>query len=146
VRKLVSTLALAAVAALAVASVALGGHRAPVMIGAKLTAAEEVPAQVVKDAKAKGSFTGDITGSKLTWTLTFSGLTGPATAAHIHMAGMGAAGPVVVPLCGPCKSGAKGSATLTAAALKALKTHKLYVNVHTAKNPDGEIRGQISQG
>ncbi len=145
-RKLVSTLALAAVAALAVASVALGGHRAPVMIGAKLTAAEEVPAQVVKDAKAKGSFTGDITGSKLTWTLTFSGLTGPATAAHIHMAGMGAAGPVVVPLCGPCKSGAKGSATLTAAALKALKTHKLYVNVHTAKNPDGEIRGQISQG
>jgi len=147
VKKLVSTLALVAVAALAAASLAFGGHRAsPVMIGAKLTAAEEVPAQVVKDTKAKGSFTGDITGKTLTWSLTFSGLTGPATAAHIHMAAMGASGPVVVPLCGPCKSGVKGTATLSAALLSALKTHKLYVNVHTAKNPNGEIRGQVAQG
>lgn len=145
-RKLVSALALGAVAALVVSSLALGGRRAPIMIGAKLTAAEEVPAQVVKNTKAHGSFTGDITGKKLTFTLTFTGLTGPATAAHIHLAGMGKAGPVVVPLCGPCKSPVKGTATLSASVLAALPKHNLYVNVHTAKNPAGEIRGQVAKG
>ena len=146
-KKLVSALALGAVAALVVASLALAGHRAsPVKVGAALTAAGEVPAQVVKDTKAKGSFAGQITGKKLTWTLTFSGLTGPATAAHIHMGGMHQSGPVVVPLCGPCKAKESGTATLTAAVLKALKVHKLYVNVHTAKNAAGEIRGQVAQG
>ncbi len=146
-RKLVSALALGALAALVVASLALGGRRAsPIMIGAKLTAAEEVPAQVVKNTKAHGSFTGDITGKKLTFTLTFTGLTGPATAAHIHLAGMGKSGPVVVPLCGPCKSPVKGTATLTASVLAALPKHDLYVNVHTAKNPAGEIRGQVAKG
>ena len=136
-------LVLAAVAA-AIAASALAAN--PIMIAAKLTAKEEVPAQTVKNTKASGSFTGDITGSKLTWTLKFSGLTGPATAAHIHLGGMGAAGNVVVPLCGPCKSPLKGTATLTKALLNALKTHKLYVNVHTKKNPNGEIRGQLAEG
>ena len=53
---------------------------------------------------------------------------------------------MVVPLCGPCKSPMKGTATLTKALLKDLKNHKLYVNVHTAKNPNGEIRGQLATG
>jgi hypothetical protein len=144
VKKLASALVAAAVAALVAASLALGGGASQVMVGAKLTAAAEVPVQVVKNTKAKGSFAGEVAGKKLTWRLTFSGLSGPATAAHIHMAATGKSGPVVVPLCGPCKSGAKGSATLTASLLKALKKHLLYVNVHTAKNPAGEIRGQLS--
>jgi len=145
VKKPASALAAAAVAALVAASLALGGRASEIMLGAKLTAAAEVPAQVVKDTKAKGSFTGDLAGKKLTWRLTFSGLTGPATAAHIHMGAAGKSGPVVVALCGPCKSGAKGTATLTASVLKALKKHLLYVNVHTGKNPNGEIRGQLSE-
>jgi CHRD domain len=56
---------------------------------------------------------------------------------------------VLVPLCGTtpaCKSGVSGSITITAAMKTAIKSHLLYVNVHTAKNPAGEIRGQISVG
>lgn len=144
-RKLVLLLLAGTVAALAVTAYAgAARHANPIMIAAKLTAKEEVPPQVVKNTKASGSFTGDITGHKLTWTLKFSGLTGPATAAHIHLGAMGVSGNVVVPLCGPCKSPRHGTATLSAALLKDLKVHKLYVNVHTAKNPNGEIRGQLA--
>jgi CHRD domain len=147
VRKLVTLVLAGVLAALAVTAFAgAARHANPIMIAAKLTAKEEVPKQVVKNVKATGSFTGDITGTKLTWTLKFSRLTGAATAAHIHLGAMGASGNVVVPLCGPCKSSVKGTATLTKALLKDLKTHKLYVNVHTAKNPSGEIRGQLAEG
>jgi hypothetical protein len=70
-----------------------------------------------------------------------------AIAAHIHLGKTGKAGNVVVPLCAnaKCKSGVHGSATLTAAVLKALTTDGTYVNVHTAKNPNGEIRGQVAR-
>lgn len=57
----------------------------------------------------------------------------------------GKAGGVSVPLCGPCKSGVSGTATLTAAQKKAILGGGAYVNVHTAKNPSGEIRGQITK-
>jgi hypothetical protein len=145
VRKLVTLVLAGTLAALAVTAFAGASRNAsPIMIAAKLTAKQEVPKQVVKNAKASGSFTGDITGTKLTWTLKFSHLTGPATAAHIHLGAMGVSGNVVVPLCTPCKSPVKGTAKLTKALLKDLKVHKLYVNVHTAKNPNGEIRGQLS--
>ncbi|HET7566946.1 MAG TPA: CHRD domain-containing protein [Gaiellaceae bacterium] len=144
-KKLASGLALVVLAALVAASLATAGHAKQVEVTAALTAKQEVPAQVVKDAKAKGAFTGTLVGSKLKWKLTFSGLTGPASAAHIHLGGMGKAGNVLVALCGPCTNGQKGTATLTAAAAKALKKHLAYVNVHTAKNPNGEIRGQLSE-
>jgi hypothetical protein len=58
---------------------------------------------------------------------------------------MGKAGNVVIPLCAPCKSGVHGKATLSASLKRALAHHKLYVNVHTAKNPNGEIRGQLAE-
>jgi hypothetical protein len=82
----------------------------------------------------------------LKWKLTFAKLTGPASAAHIHMAAKGKAGAVVVPLCGPCTSAVTGTATITPALLAAFNKHLLYVNVHTAKNPNGEIRGQLARG
>ena len=72
-------------------------------------------------------------------------MTGPATAAHIHMGAVGKAGNVVIALCTPCKSGVHGKKTLSRAVKKALIHHKLYVNVHTAKNPNGEIRGQLAK-
>ena len=144
-KKLVSIGAAAAVAALALAALSAAGTRTVMGVTAALTAKEEVPAQVVKNTKAHGQFTGRLNGGKLTWTLTFAGLTGQATAAHIHLGGMGKSGNVVVPLCGPCKSPVKGTATLSKALLQDLKTHKLYVNVHTKKNPNGEIRGQLAE-
>lgn len=143
-KKLV-TLAAVAAAALVAAAFAAAGRNAAITVGTQLTAKQEIPAQTVKDAAASGSFAGKIVGNKLTYTLTFKGLTGAATAAHIHLGGMGKSGNVVVPICGPCKSPVKGSATLSKALLTDLKTHKLYVNVHTAKNPAGEIRGQLAE-
>jgi hypothetical protein len=87
----------------------------------------------------------DTTTKKLTYTVTFQGLSGPATAAHFH----GPAGPdanagVVVPIGGKDPtSPVTGSATLTDAQMKELEDGKWYVNVHTAANPAGEIRGQV---
>ncbi len=116
---------------------------APIHLRAVLNAAQEVPKQVVKAPAAAGTFTGTLTGKKLSWSLAFRKLTGKATAAHIHLGKPGKAGPVAVPLCGPCSSGAKGTATLTAAQVKAILGGGTYVNVHTAKNPAGEIRGPL---
>ncbi len=62
------------------------------------------------------------------------------------MAAKGKAGNVVVSICAPCKSGVTGTAKVTPALLSAFKKHLLYVNVHTAKNPGGEIRGQLARG
>lgn len=101
----------------------------------------------VKGAKAgaAGRFTATLNGTTLTWKLTFKNLSGAATAAHVHTAPKRVAGPVTVPLCGPCTSPVSGTAVLTAAQVSDLLAGKQYVNVHTAKNPGGEIRGQITK-
>jgi hypothetical protein len=84
----------------------------------------------------------------LSYTLTFDGLTGPATAAHFHgPAAMGTNGPVAVPIGGANPtSPVTGSATLTDDQIKDLRAKKWYVNVHTAANKGGEIRGQVLRG
>lgn len=111
-----------------------------------LNARQEVP-KPKGAALAAGRFT--ITAVKsgssavVSWRLTFSKLTGRAVAAHIHVGRRGAAGPVALALCGPCRSGATGRATVNAATLAALESGRAYANVHTARNPAGEIRGQI---
>jgi hypothetical protein len=113
-----------------------------------LRAAQERPKPKGSVRRAKGTFTATITRSGTTgviaWQLTFSKLTGRATAAHIHSGVRGKAGPVIVPLCAPCRSGARGRATVDASVLDALEAGRAYVNVHTRKNPQGEIRGQIA--
>jgi hypothetical protein len=145
VKKLVGLLVLGVVGALTLTALSPAQVRMKMTTwSATLGAAQEVPKQVVKNAAGHGAFKGTLNGSKLSWTLTFSGLTGSATAAHIHMAAMGKSGPVVVPLCGPCKSGQNGIATLPSSVISAVGKHELYVNVHTAKNPNGEIRGQLA--
>ena len=145
--KLVAPLVVVALAALALAS--LSGASMSVAYKASLTSGAEVPKPTVKAPNAKGTFTATLAGTKLKWKLTYSGLTGKATAAHIHMGAKGKAGNVVIPLCGAqpaCKSGLSGSATLTAQLRSWLHKGQLYVNVHTAKNLNGEIRGQLAAG
>ena len=56
----------------------------------------------------------------------------------------GRAGPVAVALCGPCRSGVRKTVTLQPSVVAALEAGRAYVNVHTARNPAGEIRGQIA--
>ena len=114
---------------------------------ARLDARREVPKPKGNVARATGSFTATVTKEGTTgsvvWRLSFSRLTGRAVAAHIHIGRTGRAGPVAVALCGPCRSGARGTAAVSAAALTAIEAGRAYVNVHTARNPAGEIRGQI---
>src|SRR6204780_3791676 len=88
----------------------------------------------------------DAATKKLSWKLTYSGLTGPATAAHFH----GPAGPtekagVAVAIPNATTSPVEGSATLTDAQAADLTAGKYYVNIHTAANPGGEIRGQVTK-
>lgn len=113
-----------------------------------LKASAGVPKPAGVRAGAAGAFTGTAvqlanTTSRLTWKLTFAKLTGRAAAAHIHVGKVGKAGNVMVALCGPCKSGQRGTKTITRAQLGTIRAGRAYVNIHTAKNPAGEIRGQV---
>ena len=86
----------------------------------------------------------DAATKKLTWKLTYSGLSGPATAGHFHgPAEPGKNAGVAVAIPNATTSPAEGSATLTDAQAADLLAGKYYVNVHTAANPGGEIRGQV---
>lgn len=147
-RKLVALLAAAALSALALTALSLAATKAGGW-KATLTSGAEVPAPTVKAPHAKGTFTATVSGTNLKWKLTYSGLTGPAAAAHIHVGAAGKAGNVLVPLCGTapkCRSGLTGTTKLTAQLKSLFAKHQLYVNVHTAKNLNGEIRGQITAG
>jgi hypothetical protein len=82
--------------------------------------------------------------NQLRYRLTFSGLSGPATAAHFHgPAAEGVNAAVVVPIRGPYKSPVEGSATLSPAQAADLLAGRWYVNIHTALRPNGEVRGQL---
>jgi hypothetical protein len=121
-----------------------------IALTAALDTAKEVPRPQGVNARARGSFAAGLVrqgrGGTLAWRLTFRGLTGRAVAAHVHLAKAGKAGPVAVPLCGPCRSGTRGSAKLNGRTVTALLGGLAYVNVHTARNPAGEIRGQVRKG
>src|SRR2546430_17592809 len=108
------SLVIAAAAALSFAGLGLAASQDTYKLKATLMGSQETPKN---KSKGTGSFTGTVVekgkSKTLTWKLTFKGLTGPALAAHVHMAAKGVSGPVVVPLCGPCKSGAHGTAKIT---------------------------------
>jgi hypothetical protein len=97
------------------------------------------------DTKAKG--TADVkidTDAKtITWTVTEKDLTGAPTAAHFH--GPAAASENAKPEIDISKSIESGSAPITEAQIADVKAGKVYLNIHTAKFPDGEIRGQLVQ-
>jgi len=110
-------------------------------ISVKLSGSEEVPPLSVSGS-GSGTFRvaedGTITGSVTTKDVA-------GTMAHIHRGAKGTNGPVIVPL---DKSGDTYSVPagrkLSAEQLKDLKAGNLYVNVHTAKNKGGEVRGQLN--
>ncbi len=107
-----------------------------------LKGTEEVPPN---DSAATGTadVKVDTAAKQITWTATHSGLSGDPTAAHFHgPAAPGENAPPVIDITGKIES---GSAELTDAQLADLQAGKLYLNIHTAKFPDGEIRGQIAK-
>ena len=107
-----------------------------------LTGANEVP-PVTTSASGTGTVTINADHS-VTAKIMAKGMT--ATASHIHEGAMGANGPVIVPF---VKTGdntfeAPPGAKLTDAQYASYKAGKLYVNVHSAANPGGEIRAQLA--
>ena len=112
---------------------------------ADLKTSEEVP-PVSGGGSGKLEATYDAASKKLTWKGTYSGLSGPTTAAHFH----GPADPgknAGVAVAAPAPSSPfEGSATLTDAQAADLAAGKLYFNIHTGANPGGEIRGQVLKG
>jgi hypothetical protein len=106
-----------------------------------LSGANEVPPNATTGT---GTAKVDLDGNVLKWTVTYSGTTGPVTAGHFHgPAAPGSNAGVVVPFPGPISSPITGTATLTAAQVADLKAGMWYINLHTAANPGGELRGQV---
>jgi hypothetical protein len=137
--------AVAVAAAVIVATTALAKpSTAPMKLSATLNIAQEVPKEHGAPSNAGGTFTATVVGTTLKWKLTFQNLTGAATAAHIHLGAKGHSGPVLIPLCGAgCRSPVSGATIVAASVAKTLESGGTYVNVHTKKNPNGEIRGQL---
>jgi hypothetical protein len=137
---------LAAAGAISLAVLVAPAFADEVKYHADLTAAAETPPT---DSTATGTLdaTYDTSSKLLSWTITYDGLTGDVTAAHFHgPAAVGAKAGPVVPIEAPYASPIKGSATLTDPQAADLQAGTWYFNLHTAKYPDGEIRGQVMQG
>ncbi|MBB5535658.1 CHRD domain-containing protein [Rhizobium giardinii] len=108
---------------------------------ADLKGSTEVP-PVQTSATGTADITYDSASKNLSWTVEHTGLSGDVTAAHFHgPAAVGVNAPPVVPI--DMSALAKGSATLDDAQAKDLTEGRWYLNLHTAANPDGEIRGQV---
>jgi len=143
------TLGAAAALALALAGLALAAQQNDTYkLTANLKARFEVPKTTGVPAGATGLFTGKVVElendkARVTWRLSFSKLSGRAAAAHIHTGKPGKAGGVMLPLCGPCRTGQRGSSNISHAQLRKIRSGGTYVNLHTAKNAAGEIRGQL---
>lgn len=142
-------------------ALAANGQSSKAKFGATLKGPNEVPAV---DSKGTGTATFTVSGTSVDYKISASGLSGDATAAHIHVGPSTASGPVVVPF--PAKAisnTGNGSVTIsgsfTSADIKPqanpsiqnlddllaqMSAGKTYVNIHTAAHPPGEIRGQIS--
>ena len=111
-------------------------------LGARLRGEAEVPPKAVAGT-GMATLTLDRSSKVLTWEISYAGLTGEARAAHLHgpadaTANAGVAVPIPVGA-----SPLRGSATLTDPQIADLLAGKYYINIHTAANQSGEIRGQV---
>jgi len=160
------TLVAASLLALAVSAVAGAGKKPPHHAGthvkaakvdtralfAVLTGRNEVDANGRRgagDPDGRGSFTAIVSGARLCFGITVSGLDQP-TAAHIHSARRNQNGAVVVPLTQPTDGdpgASSGCVDIDAALAKAIlkNPHKYYANVHTTAFPNGAVRGQLGR-
>jgi hypothetical protein len=125
---------------------AASSQAAPLSFKVALTGAQQVP-PVQTTATGTADLTFDQATRMLIWSVTSSGLSGPATMAHFHgPASEGKNAPPVIWLSekgAPVPNPIKGSATLTPEQAQQFTAGEWYVNVHTQANPGGEIRGQV---
>ena len=120
---------------------------APVSFTVDLSGGEQVP-PVTTSGSGKADLTYDAATRTVTWSITFEGLSSPATMAHFHgPAAAGANGPVTIWLSKKgeaAESPIKGEATLTPEQAKEFDAGQWYINVHSKDHPAGEIRGQVT--
>ena len=163
----------AVLAVLGLTIVATNADEGTQMFKARLTGFQEVPPKV---SPSTGQFELTVTGSTLSYTLTYSKLSSPALQAHIHFGQPGVNGGIFLWLCGstslpgpagtptcPAGGGTVSRSGVTAAdiqgvpaqnlnggdlvaALDVLESGVAYVNVHTINFPGGEIRGIVRSG
>lgn len=136
--------------AVSVLLVACGGgdYEAPSAVPAEtssvvLTADQEAPTAVVSSANGNATLSLDRPTRTLSGSVNVDGVT--PTLAHIHAGAAGSAGAVVLPLAVSGSSASLAATVLTQAQLDSLDAGELYVNIHSAANPGGEIRGQIGR-
>ena len=155
---------LAVMAVLGLTVVTTSADEGTVSARANLTGFQETPVPKLTDGT--GTFSATVNGQTLSYRLTFSNLSSPAFAAHIHFAEAGVTGGIIAGLCGfgttPACPAAGGTVTgtITAADIQALTAQNVragdfagavrilesgdaYVNVHSMHFPGGEIRGQV---
>ena len=150
-RRQINRASLAALALVATGAVVAlsgcGSMMAPsnqVALTTQLRGANEVP-PVASTASGSVDAMFNKATNLLRWKVNYSGLSGPATAAHFHgPAAVGANAGVALGWTNPIANGMEGSATLTAAQASDLMAGRWYANVHTAANPGGEVRGQMT--
>ena len=142
--------AVAAVLVLAVAPVALAAEQ----FTASLSGENSVPPLEV-DGTGNATVTISDDAQTVSWEITYSGLTGDPAAGHIHFGAEGANGPVMIPFASVTPTGSSGSFNAADyeggdglpadwdGVLEAIRDGNSYVNIHTAQNQGGEIRGQL---
>lgn len=110
---------------------------------AALVGAQEVP-PVATGATGQAEVQYDRNTSVITWKVTYAGLSGPVSGAHIHgPAGPGANAPVAVGFSNLAAQPIQGETKLTPQQADQLAAGQWYVNLHTPAHPNGEIRGQL---
>jgi hypothetical protein len=129
---------------------------------AEIDADQEVPTPTLPEGyegQGSGSATISADETEISYEVTFEGLTGPATMAHIHYGAPGVAGGILFwltemgvddnpsPLSGTLTeadfTAVDGGPQSFAEALDAMRAGNTYFNIHTEENPPGEIRGQL---
>jgi hypothetical protein len=121
-------------------------HANPVSFKVPLSSAQSVP-PIASTGTGSADITYDPATRMVSWTITYSGLSGPATMAHFHgPAAPGKNAPVVIWLTkqgSPAESPITGQVTLTPEQAQQFSAGEWYINVHTQGHPGGEIRGQV---
>lgn len=118
-----------------------------VMMHATLSASNESALKVPSNGSGSVAVTYSTLSQIITWSGTYTGLSSPATFAHIKLGASGENGTVAVPIFGKGNSSPfEGAARLTDAQASALMAGGLYIEIQTEKNVAGEIRGQITSG
>jgi len=139
--------------ALGSTAAAFGTSTETLKVSAKMNSRQVVKPRKPKGdvAHASGAFVGTLKSSgsrwNLAWRITYTGLDKPKIViADIHYGKPGQFGPVVVRLCGPCKTGQQGVVKVKARRIDGIKAGNTFITLITNKNPNGEIRGQIKAG